>query len=112
MPEKDPSHTTHALRAQLHELASRVRPFPTFLGRNWLEAVEVELDGGSGGADRGCVVVCPDGELYELVLRLLPGAEVVSDPNPAEELVPLVLSDAEYVLWGQAALDTLRPYAN
>ena len=92
---------------ELRDLAGRVRPFPTFLGRNWLEAVEVEL---GGEVDRGCVVVCPDGELYELVLRLLPGAEVVSDPNPAEELSPLALTDAEYVVWAEAALEALRPY--
>ena len=99
------------LRKRLQEVAGRVRPFPTFLGRNWLEAVEVELGGGAVQVDRGCVVVCPDGELYELVLRLLPGAEVVSDPNPAEELSPLALPDAEYVVWAEAALEALRPYA-
>ena len=75
-----------------------------------MEAVEVELGGGVVDVDRGCVVVCPDGELYELVLRLLPGAEVVSDPNPAEELAPLALTDAEYVVWAEAALETLRFY--
>ena len=83
------SRKAEEVRGRLREVAGRVRPFPTFLGRNWLEAVEVELGGGVEGVDRGCVVVCPDGELYELVLRLLPGAEVVSDPNPAEELSPL-----------------------
>ena len=107
---EDIAHTVDALREQLRELASRVRPFPTFLGRNWLEAVEVEPGGGLADVDRGCVVVCPDGELYELVLRLLPGAEVVSDPNPAEELAPLAVSDGEYVLWAEAALKTLRSY--
>ena len=100
-----------ALRAQLREVTGRVRPFPTFLGRNWLEAVEVELgDGVVMGIDKGCVVVCPDGELYELALRLLPGAEVVSDPNPAEELTPLAVPDTEYVAWAEAALKTLRAY--
>ncbi len=98
------------MRGRLREVAGRVRPFPTFLGRNWLEAVEVELGGSPVGVDRGCVVVCPDGELYELVLRLLPGAEVVSDPNPAEELAPLALTDEEYVVWAEAALEVLRAY--
>ena len=82
---EDLSRTPVSLREQLREVAARVHPFPTFLGRNWLEAVEVE--GGPVDVDRGCVVVCPDGELYELALRLIPGAEVVSDPNPTEELV-------------------------
>ena len=82
------SSKADTVRAQLREVVARVQPFPTFLGRNWLEAVEVE--GGPVDVDRGCVVVCPDGELYELALRLIPGAEVVSDPNPTEELSPLV----------------------
>ncbi len=107
---EDLSHAAEALRGQLREVADRVRPFPTFLGRNWLEAVEVESDDGAMGVDRGCVVVCPDGELYELALRLIPGAEVVSDPNPAEELSPLVVPDSEYMIWAEAALKTLRPY--
>ena len=107
---KDLPNSPETARERLRELAGLVRPFPTFLGRNWLEAVEVELGGGVVDVDRGCVVVCPDGELYELVLRLLPGAEVVSDPNPAEELVPLALTDAEYVVWAEAALGTLRFY--
>ena len=102
------SSRADGVRAQLRELAARVQPFPTFLGRNWLEAVEVE--GGPVDVDRGCVVVCPDGELYELALRLIPGAEVVSDPNPTEELSPLVARDSEYVVWAEAALETLRSY--
>ena len=107
---EDLPNSPETARERLRELAGLVRPFPTFLGRNWLEAVEVELGGGVVDVDRGCVVVCPDGELYELVLRLLPGAEVVSDPNPAEELAPLALTDAEYVVWAEAALETLRFY--
>jgi hypothetical protein len=107
---EDIAHMVDARREQLRELASRVRPFPTFLGRNWLEAVEVEPVGGLADVDRGCVVVCPDGELYELVLRLLPGAEVVSDPNPAEELTPLAVSDGEHVVWAKAALKALGQY--
>ena len=98
------------LRERLREVARLVQPFPTFWGRNWLEAVEVELAGDVVDVGRGCVVVCPDGELYELVLRLLPGAEVVSDPNLAEELAPLMTTDAEYVVWAEAALEALRPY--
>lgn len=107
---EDLVQTADALRLRLRQVAGRVRPFPTFLGRNWLEAVEVELSSDVSSVDRGCVVVCPDGELYELVLRLLPGAEVVSDPNPAEELAPLFLPDAEYVVWAEAALEALRSY--
>ena len=107
---EDLVQTPDTLRLRLREVAGRVRPFPTFLGRNWLEAVEVELSSDLSSVDRGCVVVCPDGELYELVLRLLPGAEAVSDPNPAEELAPLALPDAEYVVWAEAALEALRSY--
>ena len=112
MMSENLTHTAVGLREQLRELAARVRPFPTFLGRNWLEAVEVEPEVGGVDPDRGCVVVCPDGGLYELTLRLLPGAEVVSDPNPAEELSPLAVPDAEYVVWAEAALKALQGYVD
>ena len=106
---EDYTQTASSLRGQLRELAAQVQPFPTFLGRNWVQAVEVEV-GGAVGASRGCIVVCPDGELYELALRLLPGPEEVSDPSPAEELTPLDMPDAEYVVWAQAALKALAGY--
>ena len=76
------------------------------MGRGWVQAVEVEPPTGTT-LEPGCVVVCPDGQLYELVLRLLPGAEVVSDPDPTEELVSLQLMDSEYVRWAQAAMQAL-----
>jgi hypothetical protein len=62
---------------ELHEIlvaiAGRLAPFPYFLGSIEVQAVEAE-PGGASGADRGCVVVCDDGELYEFTMNLnLPG---------------------------------------
>ena len=54
---------------QLGELlrlaATRLRPFPPFPGAFFTNAIEAEPDG-AADVDRGCVVVCEDGELYEL----------------------------------------------
>ena len=52
------------LRDILPELMRRLDPFPEFIGSGML-ALKVE-PGIAKNRDRGCVVVCPDGELYEL----------------------------------------------
>ena len=109
--EQHLTQATSALREQLQVAAASLAPFPSFMGRGWLQAVEVEPPAGPTD-ERGCVVVCPAGELYELVLRLLPGAEVVSDPEPTEELVPLQLLDSEYVRWAQAAIQALSAHVS
>ena len=96
-----------SLRSELKALAASLQPFPTFLERGWIQAVEVALTGEPLLATMGCVVVCPNGELYELVLRLLPGPEMVSDPEPVEELVPLDLSDTQYTTLARTAINTL-----
>ena len=100
-------HLAASLREELRGLAARLAPFPSFLGMAWLQAVEVEPPEVVTLSNRGCLVVCPDGELYELVLRLLPGAEAVSDPDPVEELVPLDLTPLEYVVCARTAIEIL-----
>ena len=54
------------LRDVLHELVRRLDRFPEFPGSG-MPAVEAE-PGAAKNRDKGCVVVCPDGELYELWL--------------------------------------------
>src|SRR4051812_21535608 len=57
--------------SQLHELlvsaAFDLRPFPPFPNALFTNAIECD-DDAVGSAERGCVVVCEDGELYELVV--------------------------------------------
>jgi len=61
--------TADALHEQLAEMASRLDPFPYFLGSLEVRAVEAE-PGASERSDRGCIVVCQDGELYEFTMKM------------------------------------------
>jgi len=56
----------------LQELAGSLVPFPNFIDVSSIEAVEVESQGASN-PENGRIVVCPDGELRELVLRMILG---------------------------------------
>lgn len=94
------------LRKLLKELAAAIDPFPGFPNVPSLQAVEV-TPGVTSRADRGCVVVCPDGELYELVLRLLPGPLDTGGVEPLEELRELDLPPDEYVAYAYAAVREL-----
>jgi hypothetical protein len=95
------------LRRLLHEAVSRLDPFPPFPGAFFTLAIEAEPDAASH-ADRGCVVVGPDGELYELVmgLELPPGPGEPADPVSLrkEELKRLDLHPRDYVVYAYNAL--------
>ena len=98
--------TASQLRDILKALAERVRPFPAFMNMSSIQAVEVEPQG-LQARDRGCVVVCPDGELYELSLRLVPGPLEVSDVDQVEEYEALELPPEEYIPYAYAAIKAL-----
>jgi hypothetical protein len=53
------------LRRLLHEAAARLDPFPPFPGAFFSHGIEIEAPG-VDSPQRGCVVLAPDGELYEL----------------------------------------------
>lgn len=57
------------LRQLLQEAAAQLRPFPPFPGAFFTNAVEVESEF-SDSPEHGCVVVCEDGELYELKMSI------------------------------------------
>jgi hypothetical protein len=70
------------LRELLREAVSHLGPFPPFPGAFFTYAIEAE-PAAAAHAGRGCVVVCPDGELYELVM----GVELPSFPEePADSV--------------------------
>ncbi len=91
------------LKKLLGELAAALDPFPTFLGLNTVQAVEIE-PAGVAVADRGCVVVCPDGVLRELVLRMVPGPMDIGGVDQLEEMKELELSSGDYVAYAYAAV--------
>jgi hypothetical protein len=94
------------LRQVLVELASRLRPFPAFLNMVSIQAVEVEPPL-KPTADRGCVVVCPDGEICQLDLMGIPGVAGVTDVEQVEEFQELDLPAEEYVIYAMEAIRAL-----
>ncbi|MCS7207571.1 MAG: hypothetical protein NZ951_06550 [Dehalococcoidia bacterium] len=97
--------TAQELARLVKEVASALEPFPSFLGMATLQALEVE--GGKADPERGCVVVCPDGELYELVLRLMPGPGDIMPIDQVEEFKPLDLPPADYIPYAYRAVQAL-----
>ena len=90
----------------LQELAAALDPFPLFLGMGSIQAVEVE-PAGLVSRDVGCVLVRPDGELYEMVLRMVPGPVDVGGVDQVDELKKLDLSPGDYVVYAYAAVREL-----
>ena len=95
------------LRQLLQEAVARLEPFPSFPGAYFTLAIEAEPDAASH-ADRGCVVVGSDGELYELVMGLEPppGPGEAADPVSMrkEEMRKLDLHPRDYVVYAYNAL--------
>lgn len=94
------------LRQVLVALATSLDPFPGFQGLKTLLAVEVDL-GGVEDPGRGCVVVGPDGLLYELVLHTIHGALEDGEADQVEELRELDLAPHEYVQYAYRAIQQL-----
>lgn len=61
--------TATQLRELLREACAQLDPFPSFPNAMFTNAIECE-EGVAGDPDRGCVVVCEDGELYELEMGI------------------------------------------
>jgi hypothetical protein len=95
------------LRAVLTEAAANLDPFPPFPGAFFSYGIEVDVPGVSS-PDVGCIVLAPDGELYELRMgQELPAFELeMADPVALrkEELKPLELLPRDYLLCAYAAL--------
>ncbi len=99
--------TARRLRQLLQEAVARLDPFPPFPGAFFTYGIEID-EPLAADSRRGCVVLAPDGELYELVvgeeLPLFP--EEAADPVAMrkEELKPLELHPRDYVLYAYHAL--------
>ncbi|HEU4759249.1 MAG TPA: hypothetical protein VFT91_04625, partial [Dehalococcoidia bacterium] len=95
------------LRLLLKEAAARLDPFPPFPGSFFSFGIEVEA-GGAESAERGCVVLAPDGELYELVMGQDMTALALDETDPValrnEELKKLDLHPRDYIVYAYTAL--------
>ena len=92
------------LRGLLREAVQRLDPFPPFPGAFFTFGIEVE-PGGLASADRGCVVLGPDAELYELEVGT-DFSQDLNDPVAAreEKLEKLDLHPCDYVVYAYHAL--------
>jgi len=91
----------------LQEAAARLDPFPPFPGAFFSYGIEIEAPGAQH-PDLGCVVLAPDGRLYELRMgQELPVLDLeMADPVALrkEELKPLELHPRDYVVYAYNAL--------
>jgi len=99
--------TAGRLRRLLHEAAAALDPFPPFPGAFFSYGIEVEAPGAES-PERGCVVLAPDGELYELEMRQDMTALALDESDPValrdERLQPLDLHPRDYIVYAYAAL--------
>jgi len=97
--------TTLQLRQLLEEAAAQLRPFPPFPGAFFTNAIEVEAEAAES-PERGCIVVCEDGELYELKMSI-DFSDDAADPVSArdEKLTKLEdLHPRDYIVLAYEAL--------
>ena len=99
------------LRRLLHQAVESLQPFPPFPGAFFTNAIEAEPDA-AAGAERGCVVVCEDGELYELQIGVdFDGAALSGFEDPVslrkEELHKLDLHPRDYVVYAYNAISAV-----
>ncbi len=99
------------LRALVHDLAARLDPFPPFPGSFFTYGIEVEPEA-AARIDRGCVVVAPDGEFYELEIGVdLDGLDPGGYADPVamrkEELKKLTLHPRDYIIYAHNAINRM-----
>ncbi len=94
------------LRTVLTELARRLQPFPGFLGMVSVQALELDPPF-RPAEDRGCVVVTPTGEICELDLKVLPGADTERNVDHVEYFRELDLPADEYIVYATAGIKIL-----
>ncbi len=95
------------LQQLLKEACAELKPFPSFPNALFTNAIECEVDGGD--PDLGCVVVCDDGELYELQMGIdHESIELLDSWDPVtarkETLKKIDLHPRDYLVYAYAGL--------
>jgi hypothetical protein len=96
------------LRRLLHDLVEQLDPFPPFPGAFFTYGIEVEPEA-AARTDRGCIVVAPDGELYELEMGVDPeGFDPSGYVDPvalrSERLKKIDIHPRDYVVYAHSAI--------
>jgi hypothetical protein len=100
--------TALQLRQLLQEACARLEPFPPFPNALFTNAIEID-PGPVGDPNVGCVVVCEDGELYELQMGIdHDSIELTGSWDPVtarkEEKKKLDLHPRDYVVYAYNGL--------
>ena len=95
-------NTAQELRAILHRAVKDLDPFPNFFDSPFIHAVEAE-PGAAARSDVGCVVVCPDGELYEYTFTMSV-AGPYADFSRKEDAKKLDLPPRDYIPYAYNAI--------
>ena len=98
------------LRDTLLRAIEQIPRFPSVFPMSPLEAIEIEPRE-MESPDRGPIVVCPDGEIYEMVVRATfetIGAQEYADRR--EEIRPLDLPLHEYIAYLYNAIAAVTEY--
>ncbi len=96
------------LRRLLQEASGQLDPFPPFPGAFFTHGIEIEAPGVES-PERGCVVLAPDGELYELEMGQDVAALALDQTDPValreEKLKRLEeMHPRDYVVYAYNAL--------
>jgi len=96
------------LRRLLHEAAARLDPFPPFPGAFFTLGIEIETPG-LHSPELGCIVLAPDGDLYELEMGQDIAALALDQTDPValreERLKKLEeLHPRDYIVYAYSAL--------
>lgn len=98
--------TADALHEVLVQMSGSLAPFPYFMGSLEVQAIEAE-PGGANKADRGCIVVCADGEMYEFTMKLQAGGEIDQMMDRDDSIEKVNLPPEDYISYAFSAMKEL-----
>ena len=95
-----------SLQEILKQLAIQIRPFPGFLNMNTIQAIEIPVP--KEFSDKyGCVVVLPNGDINEIILKTIPAPESLGEIDQTEEYVELDMPLIDSIIYCYSAITTL-----
>jgi len=99
------------LRKIVKDLTEQLDPFPPFPGAFFSYGIEIEPDA-AARIDRGCVVLGPDGEFYELEIGVdMEGLDPSGSVDPvamrSETMKKFTLHPRDYIVYAHNAINTV-----
>jgi len=98
--------TKETLQEILKELALQTRPFPGFLNMKTIQAIEIPVPE-TYSNKYGCVVVLPDGEINEIILKTIPAPESLGEVDQTEEYVEVDMPVIDTIIYLYNAIEVL-----